>query len=176
MFTVVTLQTVRPFIFRDIELTDELTQADVERNENAVEEKLEQVIREMIDESKEQASTKAPLLRLRVECVVHASLVCAAMFIRLFPRTRYTGFETINTQRFGQRFVGEVANPKDLLLFHRRRQGVTGSRKKDDGSAASATEPHEPDAIDVPEVLDLVDAVLQVTCLAVGNVMWKYVC
>eukprot|EP00035_Acanthoeca_spectabilis_P024894 m.455897 g.455897 ORF g.455897 m.455897 type:complete len:668 (-) comp20957_c0_seq1:227-2230(-) len=134
------LRTVRPFIFRDIELTDELTQADVERNENAVEEKLEQVIREMIDESKEQASTKAPLLRLRVE---------------------YTGFETINTQRFGQRFVGEVANPKDLLLFHRRRQGVTGSRKKDDGSAASATEPHEPDAIDVPEVLDLVDAVLQ---------------
>lgn len=29
------------------------------------------------------------------------------------------GFSTINTQRFGQKFVGKVANPHDVLLFHK---------------------------------------------------------
>ena len=34
-------------------------------------------------------------------------------------RVDYTGFSTINAQRFGQRFVGKVANPHDLLLFQK---------------------------------------------------------
>ena len=32
------------------------------------------------------------------------------------------GFPTLNNQRFGARFVGEVANPSDILLFHQRRK------------------------------------------------------
>ncbi len=31
----------------------------------------------------------------------------------------YTGFSTINTQRFGQRFVGKVANPNDMVLWQK---------------------------------------------------------
>jgi len=31
----------------------------------------------------------------------------------------YTGFSTINAQRFGQKFVGKVANPHDILLWHK---------------------------------------------------------
>ena len=31
----------------------------------------------------------------------------------------YTGFTTINAQRFGQKFVGKVANPHDILLWHK---------------------------------------------------------
>lgn len=34
-------------------------------------------------------------------------------------RVDYTGFSTINAQRFGQQFVGKVANPHDLLLFQK---------------------------------------------------------
>jgi len=41
---------------------------------------------------------KLPLIRLRVD---------------------YTGFSTINAQRFGQRFVNKVANPQDLLIWHK---------------------------------------------------------
>ena len=39
----------------------------------------------------------------------------------------YSGFSTINTQRFGQQFVGKVANPHDMILWHKapaRRQRV----------------------------------------------------
>ena len=42
------------------------------------------------------AAARLPLIRLRVD---------------------YTGFSTINTQRFGQTYVGRVANPHDMLLF-----------------------------------------------------------
>ncbi len=31
----------------------------------------------------------------------------------------YTGFSTINAQRFGQKFVGKVANPHDIVLWHK---------------------------------------------------------
>lgn len=31
----------------------------------------------------------------------------------------YSGFSTINTQRFGQHFVGKVANPNDVLLWQK---------------------------------------------------------
>ncbi|CAI5533085.1 unnamed protein product [Closterium sp. Naga37s-1] len=32
-------------------------------------------------------------------------------------RVDYSGFSTINSQRFGQQFVGKVANPHDMLMF-----------------------------------------------------------
>ena len=31
----------------------------------------------------------------------------------------HTGFSTVNPQRFGQKFVGRVANPHDMLTWHK---------------------------------------------------------
>ena len=42
------------------------------------------------------------------------------MLVRL--RVESEGFATLNVQRFGQKFVGNVANPSDLLLFSRTRK------------------------------------------------------
>ncbi|KAK5844607.1 hypothetical protein PVK06_000747 [Gossypium arboreum] len=39
----------------------------------------------------------------------------------------YSGFMTINLQRLGQKYVGKVANPQDILIFQRLLEGV---RKK----------------------------------------------
>jgi hypothetical protein len=44
----------------------------------------------------EQSPPKLPLIRLRVD---------------------YTGFSTVHTLRFGQKFVNRVANPSDILLW-----------------------------------------------------------
>ena len=68
-----------------------------------IERKVEQMIKDTAQRSgagQDEASTgrMLPLIRLRVD---------------------YTGFSTINAQRFGQRFVGKVANPHDLLLFQK---------------------------------------------------------
>jgi hypothetical protein len=32
------------------------------------------------------------------------------------------GFSSFSTQRFGQQFVDRVANPKDILLFYRKKE------------------------------------------------------
>jgi hypothetical protein len=73
------------------------------------------------------------------------------------------GFQTLNNQRFGARFVGDVANPGDILLFHQRRRAPvegdrnrsnTTSRSRSGGSNALAL-PVAPDA-DEMKVEDLV--------------------
>ena len=35
------------------------------------------------------------------------------------PQVHYTGFSTISTLRLGQRFVGKVANPNDMVLWQK---------------------------------------------------------
>lgn len=42
-----------------------------------------------------------------------------AQHLGFFLQVDYTGFSTINAQRFGQKFVGKVANPHDILLWHK---------------------------------------------------------
>jgi double-strand break repair protein MRE11 len=37
-------------------------------------------------------------------------------------RVDYTGFSTIHVQRFGQKYVGRVANPYDILLWQKSTQ------------------------------------------------------
>lgn len=48
-----------------------------------------------------------------------AEVLQRAMLPLVRLRVDYTGFSTINAQRFGQKFVGRVANPHDMLLFHK---------------------------------------------------------
>jgi double-strand break repair protein MRE11 len=48
------------------------------------------------------------------------------------------GFQTLNNQRFGARFVGDVANPGDILLFHQRRRTSDDSdRNRANGTSRS---------------------------------------
>ncbi|CAO2833472.1 unnamed protein product [Amaranthus hypochondriacus] len=57
-------------------------------------------VRNLIEKSNRKAANKAdaklPLVRVKVD---------------------YSGFMTINPQRFGQKYVGKVANPQDILIF-----------------------------------------------------------
>jgi double-strand break repair protein MRE11 len=52
-----------------------------------------------------------------------------------------TGFPTVHPQRFGAQFVGEVANPGELLLFAKNRKervsGAAGVSSSSSGSAAA---------------------------------------
>ena len=41
------------------------------------------------------------------------------------------GFQSINVQKFGQKFVGKVANPSDMLLFHKSKK-KRGNRDEED--------------------------------------------
>ncbi|QDZ22007.1 DNA double-strand break repair protein Mre11 [Chloropicon primus] len=104
------LRAVRPFIFDKILLSQELPlgnrdedfdlASDVEVRsreiEKVIEEKVESLLTCLAQDGDESLKEKLPLVRLKVD---------------------YSGFTTINTQRFGQKFVGRVANPNDIVTF-----------------------------------------------------------
>lgn len=62
--------------------------------------------------AQQQQQLPLPLIRLRVD---------------------YTGFGTINSQRLGQKYVGKVANPHDMLLWAK-----AAARRAREGQAAAA--------------------------------------
>eukprot|EP01090_Pellita_catalonica_P020412 TRINITY_DN728_c0_g1_i6.p2 TRINITY_DN728_c0_g1~~TRINITY_DN728_c0_g1_i6.p2 ORF type:complete len:388 (+),score=97.58 TRINITY_DN728_c0_g1_i6:46-1209(+) len=96
----VALETVRPFVIDDVSLED----AEIDSsNEEAVVTFLRAKVDEMIRLAMAGVgprTPKEPLIRLRVD---------------------YTGFKSVNPQRFGQAYVGKVANPSTILLFRRKR-------------------------------------------------------
>nr|GLL46319.1 double-strand break repair protein MRE11 isoform X1 [Ipomoea trifida] len=72
---------------------------DIDPNDqNSILEHLDNVVRKLIERSIaiSGSENKLPLVRVKVD---------------------YSGFMTINPQRFGQKYVGKVANPQDILIF-----------------------------------------------------------
>ncbi|KAG0451175.1 hypothetical protein HPP92_026561 [Vanilla planifolia] len=96
--TKIPLKSVRPFEYAEVILKDE---PDVDPNDQtSVLEHLDKVVRNLIDKNSKsvigRSEVKLPLIRVKVD---------------------YSGFMTINPQRFGQKYVGKVANPQDILIF-----------------------------------------------------------
>eukprot|EP00267_Zea_mays_P053674 XP_020406841.1 mre11B protein isoform X2 [Zea mays] len=102
--TKIPLQSVRPFEYAEVVLED---QVDVDPGDEAsIHEHLHKVVSNLIDKSREEASSsgskpKLPLVRIKVH---------------------HTGLSTINSKQFGQHYVGKVVNPQDILLLTRSRQ------------------------------------------------------
>ncbi|XP_050247361.1 double-strand break repair protein MRE11 isoform X1 [Quercus robur] len=111
--TKIPLTTVRPFEYTEIILKDE---PDIDPNDqNSILEHLDKVVRNLIEKSSKKASNrselKLPLVRIKVD---------------------YSGFMTINPQRFGQKYVGKVANPQDILIFSKASRKGRSEAKIDD--------------------------------------------
>ena len=71
-------------------------------------------------------------------------------------RVEHTGFGTINNQRFGAKYVGSVANPSDVLLFHRKRAPVEGEGGKAKKKKRDVVEAVMEDPIEEVSVEDLI--------------------
>ncbi|GAX85793.1 hypothetical protein CEUSTIGMA_g13208.t1 [Chlamydomonas eustigma] len=130
------LTTVRPFIFETVALKD---QRGVRVEEpDTVTAFLEAKVSAMIERasldnpSEPGVAPKLPLVRLRVD---------------------YTGFSTINAQRFGHKFVNKVANPQDILIWHK----AAARRVKSEGAQLYESEELlRPEALDQQRIEDLV--------------------
>ncbi|KAF2285937.1 hypothetical protein GH714_009070 [Hevea brasiliensis] len=111
--TKIPLTSVRPFEYAEVVLKDE---PDIDPNDqSSILEHLDKVVSNLIEKSNSKAVTrselKLPLVRLKVD---------------------YSGFMTINPQRFGQKYVGKVANPQDILIFSKASRKCQGQAKIDD--------------------------------------------
>ncbi|ESW21624.1 hypothetical protein PHAVU_005G085700 [Phaseolus vulgaris] len=111
--TKIPLMSVRPFEYTEVILKDE---PDIDPNDqSSILEHLDKVVGKLIEKSSKQAvnrkELKLPLIRVKVD---------------------YSGFMTINPQRFGQKYVGKVANPQDILIFSKATKRAKVEGKIDD--------------------------------------------
>ncbi|XP_062329155.1 double-strand break repair protein MRE11 isoform X1 [Osmerus eperlanus] len=112
------LQTVRQFFIQDLELADhpDLFTPDTPQVTKRVENFCCSKVEEMLEEAERDRmgsplTPEKPLIRLRVD---------------------YSGgFETFNANRFSQKFVDRVANPKDIIHFLRQREKKDNAKGDD---------------------------------------------
>ncbi|PFH57213.1 hypothetical protein XA68_15347 [Ophiocordyceps unilateralis] len=129
------LQTVRPFVTRDLVLAQDKRFKGLDKkkdNRQEVTRRLMEVVDEMIEEANtdwEAVQTGGsvleerplPLIRLKVE----------------YSAQEGCHFECENPQRFSNRFVGKVANTNDVVYFYRKK---TSSKKATAATPAEALE------------------------------------
>ncbi|EGG01081.1 uncharacterized protein MELLADRAFT_39329, partial [Melampsora larici-populina 98AG31] len=115
----VPLKSVRPFVFHDIILSDEEEENNLKLDtKTKVIKYLTKLVEVLISQANAewderhvdddpQPPRMLPLIRLRVE----------------YTRPDGQGaYEVGNPQRFGQDFLGKIANPKDVVQFYRKRK------------------------------------------------------
>ena len=159
------LKTVRPFVMREIVLSEEkeaMKLAKKADNKSEITRFLESIVINMIeeanreweeiqegDERDEDEKQPLPLIKLRVE----------------FSAPEGGHFDCENPQRFSNRFVGKVANIQDVVAFHRRKAGVRRT------TANGAVLPEETaimsNAIDSVQVEKLVRGFLEAQTLTI---------
>ncbi|KAJ5097886.1 hypothetical protein N7532_004887 [Penicillium argentinense] len=160
------LRSVRPFVMREIVLSEEkgaqkLSRKDNNRTEvtrflmSIVEELIEEANAEWLenhpqnDDDYDELEIPLPLIRLRVE----------------ISTPEGGSYECENPQRFSNRFVGKVANVNDVVQFHRKKKATTSSRKGDSG-IDEATSSHLA-ALDTVKVEQLVKEFLASQSLSI---------
>ncbi|CAH8450621.1 unnamed protein product [Heterobilharzia americana] len=140
------LLTVRPFLFQDLVLQDHVPKLDP--NAFDIMKQVESVCDKLIESEISKAvafSAKALASELKSnsdnsvdtnECESNEKVKILSTQ-RLLPpaepliRLRVDlsgGFESFSTLRFGQKFVGRVANPKDLIVFNRNREKLAAAQ------------------------------------------------
>eukprot|EP01087_Luapelamoeba_hula_P012285 TRINITY_DN3409_c2_g1_i1.p1 TRINITY_DN3409_c2_g1~~TRINITY_DN3409_c2_g1_i1.p1 ORF type:complete len:883 (-),score=232.33 TRINITY_DN3409_c2_g1_i1:59-2377(-) len=137
------LNTVRPFLMEDVTLN----QQELDPSEPDL------VLQFLVDKVEEM------LVRVPTEFPKVSPKMPSLPLIRL--RVDYTGgFTTCNPQRFGQRFVGRVANPNDILLFHKPRAAVARAKAKGDTEEDLLLRACRPEPLDDTRIEDLIASFL----------------
>eukprot|EP01103_Thecamoeba_quadrilineata_P006961 TRINITY_DN1671_c0_g1_i1.p1 TRINITY_DN1671_c0_g1~~TRINITY_DN1671_c0_g1_i1.p1 ORF type:complete len:626 (-),score=141.89 TRINITY_DN1671_c0_g1_i1:70-1947(-) len=135
------LTTVRPFLIETVDLSlEEISPTDFDQIFGFLTNKVEEMLSK-VEKEFQQPGVK-PLLRLKIEYGKHL---------------------TISPQRFGQRFVGRVANPDEILLFHRRRPTTTIRKKKGEQQKGEdeAESKQRPQVLDETTMASLISSYLE---------------
>uniref|UniRef100_A0A7S4MXX5 Mre11 DNA-binding domain-containing protein n=1 Tax=Odontella aurita TaxID=265563 RepID=A0A7S4MXX5_9STRA len=176
----VPLSQVRPFATGEVSLRDEADDALDPEDPNvdeAMADVLADHVQSLIDDAREQAEK----LREEAEEAAREALPLGTadlgesgdasilgngqkyklmkpdqVLVRL--KVEHSGFGTLNNQRFGSRFVTDIANPSDILLFHRRKQveSVKKGGSKAGSKRGELDKPMEPEELAEVNVEDLV--------------------
>nr|CAB3480182.1 unnamed protein product [Digitaria exilis] len=105
--TKIPLQSVRPFEYVEVVLKDQVDvnpsdEATIHAHLHKILVQVSNLIEKVSETVASGSKPKLPLVRIKVD---------------------YSGFSTINSKKFGQKYVGKVANPQDILLFTKSGKG-----------------------------------------------------
>ena len=75
-------------------------------------------------------------------------------------RVEHTGFHTISNQRFGAKFVEEIANSDNILLFRREKQAKKIESKATRKTREALKKPLDPEELERTNMEDLVSTIL----------------
>ncbi|KAI0357881.1 DNA repair exonuclease [Trametes cingulata] len=123
--TPIPLRSVRPFVIDEVVLSEAAEEEGFDLNDKIeVSKYLKTKVNELIDKANQQWDER----NARAVAEGEPELPRPLPLIRLKVDT--TGVsEMSNPVRFGQEFQGRIANPRDVLTFHRSKKGTTRSSK-----------------------------------------------
>ncbi|KAL7575895.1 hypothetical protein ACA910_003207 [Epithemia clementina (nom. ined.)] len=163
----VPLTQVRPFVTNEVVLSQHKARLDPEDNhiDSKITRALEEEVRLLILNAKEKQEQVLQQAEEAGSNVAKLILQQSASGSSAMPRMQYTivhpekvlvrirvehsGFSTLNNQRFGAKFVDEIANSDSILLFHRKKaireagSANTSSRSKANRAQIKHMEPEE---------------------------------
>ncbi len=158
------LKTVRPFVMREIVLSEEkeaMKLAKKANNRTQLTEFLTRIVDDMIkqaedeweaaqgDSDEEKEPPLLPLIRLRVE----------------YTAPEGGNFDCENPQRFSNRFNGKVANIKDVVQFYRKKK--VGTKRAQNGVEMPEDSMLESMTLDSVKVAELVREFLEAQSLTI---------
>ncbi|KAH9847009.1 DNA repair exonuclease [Lenzites betulinus] len=123
--TPIALRSVRPFVIDDVVLSDAAEEEGFDLNDKIeVAKFLKTKVSELIEKANQQWDER----NTRAVAEGEPELPRPLPLVRLKVDT--TGVsEMTNPVRFGQEFQGQIANPRDVLTFHRSKKGTTRASK-----------------------------------------------
>ncbi|KAI0088300.1 Metallo-dependent phosphatase-like protein [Irpex rosettiformis] len=122
--TPIPLRTVRPFVMGEVILSNAAEDEGFDLNDRmAISKYLRAKVNELIDEANQQWDERNERAKQDGETELPRMLP----LVRLKVDT--TGVtETSNPVRFGQEFQGRIANPRDVLIFHRAKRAARSDK------------------------------------------------
>ncbi|KAI0692701.1 Mre11 DNA-binding presumed domain-containing protein [Cytidiella melzeri] len=122
--TPIPLRTVRPFIMDEVILSDAAEDEEFDLNDRmAISKYLRAKVNELIGKANKEWDERNE----RAKELGEAELPRMLPLVRLKVDT--TGVtETSNPVRFGQEFQGQIANPRDVLAFHRAKRNARSDK------------------------------------------------
>jgi double-strand break repair protein MRE11 len=125
------LKQVRPFVFREVSLS-EYPATVIQPADINIEEKIRGLLSKVVDEMIATARQLSEEVELASAAAVDSNrkyVIKSPQQVLVRLRVDHSGFPTIHPQRFGALFVGKVANPNEILIFTRKK-AVEGDNVK----------------------------------------------
>eukprot|EP00977_Amphora_coffeiformis_P020556 scaffold8371_cov199-Amphora_coffeaeformis.AAC.9 len=165
----VPLTQVRSFVMSDMNLREH--RANLDPDDSKIDKKITRVLEEQVNaiimDAKEE---RIKILQEAKEAGSNAADDDSPLVGRLFNpekvlvrlRVEHTNFQTLNNQRFGAKFVDEIANSDNILLFRKEKKSSKTVESKATRKAREAIrKPIDPEELERTNVEDLVASILE---------------